>query len=214
MIKKTELTTIIKMQCKQEEGDRPLAIIFCKDNNNETIQMGNDFQEAEKAEKYPFRLLVDAIKDICTSVSPSISDGNKPKAPSIKDHRSEQFAYVDESAKDPTNVLSENISGQANIIQNRVDETLNNMEESPDDFVSLTKNNSIQEASPDLDILNQVSEEDDPIKDTVGIDIKDIASRGPVPETPPEFKDQLKKIAIERTKTTKKNSEKRINRKE
>lgn len=209
MIKKTELTTIIRMQCNPEkDGDKLLSIIFCKDNDSETVQIGETFGKAENSEKYSFRNLFDAFIDINKSLpSQQIQQTSATfKSPTIKDQRNEEFAYIEENVpKDPTHVLAENVALQANDIQNKVDETLNNMDSSSDDLYSLTKQD-IQEATPDLDIAIE--------EDPIGISISELANRGPVPETPPEFKDQLKKIAAERAKKPRKIAEKKIKRKD
>ena len=180
MLKKKETYTKLEFtyqpDASDEEQSTEYTVVFEMKGTDESIQIIPDTKTEIETFKLPFHMLSEIVRNIEQwKRGPDVAARPiRPKSPVITDYREE--SSVPESIPEV---------GSPAAIQREVDESMEKLDTSQDDLVSL-----VSRSVPDSAQLGIDGDDENPI----GLSIDDIARMGPVPETPLEFQHQLQKI--------------------
>jgi len=180
MLKKKETYTKLEFTYQpdvaDDENSAEYSIVFEMKGADEYIQIVID---DESTPKLPFHMLSEIVRNIEqwkrgpeTAAKPT-----RPKAPFVTDYRQEDTEEILDEA---------DLEGSPVAIQQQVDASMERLDTTQGELSSLV--DSPVPAPTQLEI--EEKEEDNP----TGMTVDDIVRMGPVPETPPEFRQQLNKI--------------------
>lgn len=164
-------------------------------DDGETIQFGDTANKAQKAACYSFEQLYELVRAVDEWRAGRTQKSYLVKAPIIEDAR-----------QDPITTQAILNQTQASSIQQQVEAS---MQKAGDDtpvasFVNQGEipTDKIPPAPENIDLTDTVegSENLDISADSLGMSIESLNRLGPVPETPPEFKNQLNEIKKDRSK--------------
>lgn len=184
------VTTKATVVLSSVKDDKELFAVFSM-YDGETIQFGDTSNKAQKGVKYSFEQLYELVKAVDEWRVGRVQKSFLVKAPVIEDVR--QDAGLSQSL----------IQTQAGSIQQQVDNSLKLADEVSEPVTTFMKQgDKVPDAPDNIDLTDTVEGSDsmDISADSLGMSIESIARLGAVPETPPEFKQQLADIKKERLK--------------